>query len=134
MANEIKDTRVKLMERYDEQVLKGNAILAKDPALATESNLNEFKKLLREMSLDLKNRNEEIGKQGKIMNKLKSESELRKGGVNMPPIDPVELHEKKIKQLSDLEAGLKVNKKKTMMLVGMTMVLLFLQVGSFVFM
>lgn len=134
MANEIKDTRVKLMERYDEQVLKGNAILAKDPALATESNLNEFKKLLREMSLDLKNRNEEIGKQDKIMNKLKSESELRKGGVNMPPIDPVELHEKKIKQLSDLEAGLKVNKKKTMMLVGMTMVLLFLQVGSFVFM
>lgn len=134
MANEIKDTRVKLMERYDEQVLKGNAILTKDPALATESNLNEFKKLLREMSLDLKNRNEEIGKQDKIMNKLKSESELRKGGVNMPPIDPVELHEKKIKQLSDLEAGLKVNKKKTMMLVGMTMVLLFLQVGSFVFM
>ena len=38
------------------------------------------------------------------------------------------------KQLADLEAGLKVDKQKTMMLVGMILVLLFLQAGSFVFM
>ena len=134
MANSVTDTRTKLMDRYEEQVAKGEAILKRDPSLANDNNLNNFKKLLREMSLDLKSIKENISKQGEIMNKLESEKELRKGGVHMPSVDPKELHEKKVKQLADLEAGLKVNKKKTMMLVGMSMVLLFLQAGSFVFM
>ena len=134
MANSVTDTRKKLMDRYYKQVAKGEAILKKDPSLTNDDNLNNFKNLLREMSLDLKSRKEDISKHDEIMNKLESEKELRKGGVHMPPVDPKELHEKKLKQLADLEEGLKINKKKTMMLLGMSMVLLFLQAGSFVFM
>ena len=85
MANSVTDTRTKLMDRYYEQVAKGEDILKKDPSLANDDNLNNFKKLLREMSLDLKSRKEDISKQGEIMDKLESEKELRKGGVHMPP-------------------------------------------------
>lgn len=131
MVNSITDTRKRLMDRYDEQVKKGNRILKEDPALTTK--MNEFKRLIRDMSVDLKNRKGTINKEHEVMKKLK-ENATMKSKVKHPKMDLKEIQEKKIKQLSDLEAGLKVDKKKTMMLIGMTLVLLFLQAGSFVFM
>ena len=56
MADKIRDTQAKLNERYDEQVKKGDNILKTDPSLSTK--LNEFKRLLRDMSVDLKKRKE----------------------------------------------------------------------------
>jgi len=131
MVISITDTRKRLMDRYDEQVKKGNRILKEDPALTTK--MNEFKRLIRDMSVDLKNRKGTISNENENMKKLK-ENATMKGKVNYPKMELKEIQEKKIKQLGDLEAGLKVDKKKTMMLIGMTLVLLFLQAGSFVFM
>lgn len=130
MANSVADTRVRLMERYDEQVEKGKNILKSDPALLTK--MNEFKRLIRDMSVDLKNRKESVNKENENLDKLDNMND--KSNNTLPKIDLEEIQEKKVKQLADLESGLKVDKNKTMMLVGFTLVLLFLQAGSFVFM
>ena len=130
MANSVADTRARLMERYEEQVEKGRNILKSDPGLLTK--MNEFKRLIRDMSVDLKNRKTSINRENENLDNLKESSNMASGKA--PKMDLKEIQEKKVKQLADLEAGLKVDKQKTLMLVGMILVLLFLQAGSFVFM
>jgi len=130
MANSVADTRARLMERYEEQVEKGRNILNSDPGLLTK--MNEFKRLIRDMSVDLKNRKTSVNRENENLDNLKESSNMSSGKA--PKMDLKEIQEKKVKQLADLEAGLKVDKQKTMMLVGMILVLLFLQAGSFVFM
>lgn len=128
MADKIRDIEAKLTEKYNEQVEKGENILLTDPGLLTK--MTEFKVLLRDMSLDLRTR------KGEFDNKQMETSVAKENsyGNKVPVMSEDELHETKLKQLADLEQGLKVDKQKTIMLLGMILILMFLQAGSFVFM
>ena len=130
MADKIRDIEAKLTEKYNEQVTKGENILTTDPALL--NNLVEFKVLLRDMSLDLKMRKKDTGDK-KMENDI-NVTKMNNKYNSLPKMNESELHETKLKQLGDLEQGLVIDKQRTVMLVGMTFVMMFLQVGSFLFM
>jgi hypothetical protein len=130
MADKIRDIEAKLTEKYNEQVTKGENILTTDPALL--NNLVEFKVLLRDMSLDLKMRKKDTGDK-KMENDI-NVTKMNNKYNSLPKMNESEVHETKLKQLGDLEQGLVIDKQRTVMLVGMTFVMMFLQVGSFLFM
>lgn len=130
MSDKIRDTEARITDRYNEQVRRGEGILNTDPALA--SKLTEFKVVLRDMSVDLRKRKNAVSSENEML--TNSESNIKNNNVLFPTITEKEFHETKLKQLSDLEAGLRVDKQKTTMLIGMSVVLIFLQMGTYVFM
>lgn len=130
MSDNIRDTEARITDRYNEQVRRGEGVLNTDPALATK--LTQFKVVLRDMSVDLKNRKNAVMSKNEELTRLDSIDKTN--STLFPAITEKEFHETKLKQLSDLEAGLRVDKQKTTMLIGMSVVLIFLQMGTFVFM
>lgn len=132
MADKIRDLEAKMGERLNEQKNKGNLIFKQDPSL--QSKNSEMMKLLKDMVIDMEERKKELAEKDKTFKEVEQLNNLRKRGLAPPELNEKEIHETKIKQLSDLESGLVVDKKKTLMLSGMCFVLLFLQIGSYVFM
>jgi hypothetical protein len=132
MADKIRDLEAKMGERLNEQKNKGNLIFKQDPSL--QSKNSEMMKLLKDMVIDMEKRKKELAEKDKTFKEVEQLNNLRKRGLAPPELNEKEIHETKIKQLSDLESGLVVDKKKTLMLSGMCFVLLFLQIGSYVFM
>jgi len=130
MSDKIRDTEARITDRYNEQVRRGEGILNTDHALA--SKLTEFKVVLRDMSVDLRKRKNAVSSENEML--TNSESNIKNNNALFPTITEKEFHETKLKQLSDLEAGLRVDKQKTTMLIGMSVVLIFLQMGTYVFM
>ena len=65
--------------------------------------------------------------------KRREREKLERGEMLEPILDSEELHRTKVKQLMDLEEALRVDKKKMMLLVGSSLILMILQVGTFVF-
>jgi hypothetical protein len=130
MSDKIRDTEAKITDKYNKQVQRGENILNTDPTLTIK--LTEFKVLLRDMSVDFKNRKNAVSSETSILSGL--ESIDKNTPSSFTGITEKEFHETTLKQLSDLESGLHVDKQKTTMLIGMTIVLIFLQMGTFVFM
>ena len=130
MSDKIRDTEARITDKYNQQVQRGENILNTDPALSTK--LTEFKVLLRDMSVDLKKRKNAVSVENSVISGLESRDKNK--SASFTPITEKEFHETKLKQLGDLEAGLRVDKQKTTMLIGMSIVLIFLQMGTFVFM
>ena len=127
-----KENEIEILKKFDEQKTELNRILVQDPSLTTQ--LDDFKEIISDMSKDLKNRKSELGIEQSSVNQLKKRKEkLERGEMLEPILDSEELHRTKVKQLMDLEEALRVDKKKMMLLVGSSLILMILQVGTFVF-
>jgi tRNA/tmRNA/rRNA uracil-C5-methylase (TrmA/RlmC/RlmD family) len=127
-----KEKEIEILKKFDEQKTELNRILVQDPSLTKQ--LDAFKEIISDMSKDLKNRKSELGIEQAGVNQLKERKEkLERGEMLEPILDSEELHRTKVKQLMDLEEALRVDKKKMMLLVGSSLILMILQVGTFVF-
>ena len=127
-----KEKEIEILKKFDEQKTELNRILVQDPSLTKQ--LDDFKEIISDMSKDLKNRKSELGIEQSSVNQLKKRKEkLERGEMLEPILDSEELHRTKVKQLMDLEEALRVDKKKMMLLVGSSLILMILQVGTFVF-
>ena len=65
MSDKIRDTEARITDRYNEQVHRGEGILNTDPALA--SKLTEFKVVLRDMSVDLRKRKNDVSSENEML-------------------------------------------------------------------
>ena len=127
-----KEKEIEILKRFDEQKAELNRILIQDPSLTKQ--LDAFKEIISDMSKDLKNRKSELGIEQASVNQLKKRNgKLERGEMIEPILDSEELHRTKVKQLMDLEEALRVDKKKMMLLVGSSLILMILQVGTYVF-
>jgi hypothetical protein len=132
MAGFLKDRENEILNKLRNQKQKIDVILKDDPSLL--KRFDELKDIIREMSLDIKQRKEALGLTYKNINELNMNLENRKNIVHLPRVDSREIHETKVKQLGDLEEALRLDGRKLTFISGVMIILIFLQVAFFVFM